>query len=68
MKSRKYQLQKRPVYEQTDKRESERHKNEEDMRRQARKTVEKMLGKNYFTNTQEHVLQDDIDIQERNKK
>ncbi len=44
MKSRKYQLQKRPVYEQTDKRESERHKNEEDMRRQASKNVGNMGG------------------------
>ena len=44
--SRKYKLQKKPVYEQTDKRASERHKYEEDKRRRARKLADKLLGKN----------------------
>jgi hypothetical protein len=68
MKSRKYELQKRPVYEQTDKRESERHRYEEDRRRKARKMAEKMMGKNYFTNMREIMAQAAIEMQERNKK
>ena len=67
MKSRKYELQKKPVYEQTDKRASERHKYEEDKRRRARKLAEKMMGKNYFTNMQEVMLQAAIEMQERKK-
>jgi len=67
MKSRKYELQKKPVYEQTDKRASERHKYEEDKRRRARKLAEKMMGKNYFTNMQEVILQAAIEMQERKK-
>ena len=65
--SRKYQLQKKPVYEQTDKRASERHKYEEDKRKRARKLAEKMMGKNYFTNMQEVMLQAAIEMQERKK-
>tara|TARA_R100000734_G_scaffold19120_2_gene18258 strand:- start:2118 stop:2333 length:216 start_codon:yes stop_codon:yes gene_type:complete len=65
--SRKYKLQKKPVYEQTDKRASERHKYEEDRRRRARKLAEKMMGKNYFTNMQEVMLQAAIEMQERKK-
>ena len=65
--SRKYKLQKKPVYEQTDKRASERHKYEEDRRKRARKLAEKMMGKNYFTNMQEVMLQAAIEIQERKK-
>ena len=67
MKSRKYELQKKPVYEQTDKRASERHKYEEDKRKRARKLAEKMMGKNYFTNMQEVMLQAAIEMQERKK-
>ncbi len=67
MKSRKYELQKKPVYEQTDKRASERHKYEEDRRKRARKLAEKMMGKNYFTNMQEVMLQAAIEMQERKK-
>ena len=63
--SRKYKLQKKPVYEQTDKRASERHKYEEDRRKRARKLAEKMMGKNYFTNMQEVMLQAAIEMQER---
>ncbi len=67
MKSRKYELQKKPVYEQTDKRASERHKYEEDKRRRARKLAEKLMGKNYFTNMQELMLQAAIEMREREK-
>ena len=65
--SRKYKLQKKPVYEQTDKRASERHNYEEDRRKRARKLAEKMMGKNYFTNMQEVMLQAAIEMQERKK-
>jgi len=67
MKSRKYELQKKPVYEQTDKRASERYKYEEDRRKRARKLAEKMMGRNYFTNMQEVMLQAALEIQERKK-
>jgi len=65
--SRKYKLQKRPVYEHTDKRASERYKYEEDKRRRARKLAEKLMGRNYFTNMQEVMLQAAIEMQERKK-
>ena len=65
--SKKYTLQKKPVYEQTDKRASERHKYEEDKRRRARKLAEKLMGKNYFTNMQELMLQAAVEMQERKK-
>lgn len=65
--SRKYKLQKRPVYEHTDKRASERYKYEEDKRRRARKLAEKLMGRNYFTNMQEVMLQAAIEMQEREK-
>ena len=67
MKNRKYELQKKPVYEQTDKRASERHKYEEDKRKRARKLVEKLMGKNYFTNMQEIMIKAAIEMQERKK-
>ena len=65
--SRKYKLQQRPVYEHTDKRASERYKYEEDKRRRARKLAEKLMGRNYFTNMQEVMLQAAIEMQEREK-
>jgi len=65
--SRKYKLQKKPVYEQTDKRASERHKYEEDKRRRARKLADKLLGKNYFTNMQAVMLEAAIELSERKK-
>lgn len=65
--SRKYKLQKKPVYEQTDKRASERHKCEEDKRRRARKLADKLLGKNYFTNMQAVMLEAAIELSERKK-
>ena len=63
--SRKYKLQKKPVYEQTDKRASERHKYEEDKRSRARKLADKLLGKNYFTNMQAVMLEAAIELSER---
>ena len=65
--SRKYKLQKRPVYEHTDKRASEKWHYEEDKRRRARKLAEKLMGKNYFTNMQEVMLRAAIEMSERKK-
>jgi hypothetical protein len=67
MRNRKYELQKKPVYEHTDKRASERYKYEEDKRKRARKLAEKYMGRNYFTNMQEVMLQAAIEMQERKK-
>lgn len=65
--SRKYKLQKRPVYENTDKRASEKWHYEEDKRRRARKLADKLLGKNYFTNMQAVMLEAAMEMQERKK-
>lgn len=65
--SRKYKLQKKPVYEHTDKRASEKWHYEEDKRRRARKLADKLLGKNYFTNMQEVMLRAAIEMSERKK-
>jgi hypothetical protein len=66
-KNKKYTLQKRPVYENTDKRASERWHSEEYKRRRARKLAEKYMGRNYFTNMQEVMLRAAIEMQERKK-
>tara|TARA_R110002020_G_scaffold9522_5_gene37356 strand:+ start:9150 stop:9326 length:177 start_codon:yes stop_codon:yes gene_type:complete len=55
----------KPVYEYTDKRASERYHHEEDRRKTARKNADKLLGKNYFTNTQSH--DETIELNERKK-
>ena len=55
----------KPVHEYTDKRYSVRHKIQQDKRRRARKKVEKMLGKNYFTNMQEVILRSAIELSKR---
>ena len=53
----------RPVYEYQDGRgHSVRYSHQRDKRRRARKLAEKMMGKNYFTNMQEVMLQSAIDI------
>jgi hypothetical protein len=53
----------RPVYEYQDGRgHSVRYSHQRDKRRRARKLAEKMMGKNYFTNMQEVMLQAAIDI------
>lgn len=64
---KKYTLQKHPVYENTDKRASERWHYEEDKRKRARKIAEKLMGKNYFTNMQEVMLRAAIEMNERKK-
>jgi len=67
MTSRKYKLQKKPVYEHTDKRASERWHTEEYKRKRARKLAGKLMGKNYFTNMQEVMLRAAIEMSERKK-
>ena len=62
MSSRKYKLQKKPVYEHTDKRASERWHTEEYERKKARKIADKLLGKNYFTNMQAVMLEAAIEM------
>jgi hypothetical protein len=57
VKSKKYNLQKKKAYKNTD----------ETKRKRARKLAEKMMGKNYFTNMQELMLQAAIEMQERKK-
>ena len=53
----------KPVYEYQDGRgHSVRYSHQRDKRRRARKLAEKMMGKNYFTNMQEVMLQSAIDI------
>ena len=66
-KNKKYILQKRPVYENTDKRASERWHTEEYKRRRARRLADKLLGKNYFTNIQAVMLEAAMEMQERKK-
>ena len=63
MINRKYILQKKPVYEYSDPRSSENSKHAENQRKQQRRLVSKLLGKNYFTNTQSV-----MEINEGNKK
>ena len=63
MINRKYILQKKPVYEYDDRRSSENSKHAENQRKQQRRLVSKLLGKNYFTNTQSV-----MEINEGNKK
>jgi hypothetical protein len=65
--SRKYKLQKRPVYEHTDKRASDRWHTEEYERKKARRIADKLLGKNYFTNMQELCSRQLIEMSERKK-
>ena len=65
--SKKYKLQKKPVYENTDKRASEKWHYEEDKRRRARKLADKLLCKNYFTNMQAVMLEAAMEMQERKK-
>jgi len=63
MRNRKYILQKKPVYEYSDRRSSENSKHAENQRKQQRRLVSKLLGRNYFTNTQSV-----MEINEGNKK
>ena len=55
----------KPVYEYTDKRASERYKIDQAKRKKARELAAKLMGKNYFTNMQEVMLQSAIELSER---
>lgn len=56
-KNKKYTLQKKKAYKDTD----------ETKRKRARKIAEKYMGRNYFTNMQELMLQAAVEMQERKK-
>jgi len=58
-------MKNKPTYEHNQKRASERWHTEEYKRKRARKFAEKMMGKNYFTNMQEVMLQAAIEMSER---
>ena len=59
----------RPIHEYQDGRgTSVRYKQQSDKRRRARMVAEKMMGKNYFTNMQEVMLQAAIDISKQKEK
>ena len=60
-------MKRKPVYEYTDKRASERHKIDQAKRKRAREIAAKLMGKNYFTNMQEVMLQSAIELSERKK-
>ena len=53
---------KNSIYEYTDKRYSVRHKQQEAKRKRARQLAAKMLGRNYFTNMQEVMLEAAIEM------
>ena len=57
----------KPVYEYTDKRASERYKIDQVKRKRAREIAAKLMGKNYFTNMQEVMLQSSIELSERKR-
>ena len=61
-------MKNKPTYEYTDKRASVRYHYEQDKRRKARRIAEKYMGKNYFTNMQEVMLQAAIEMPERKEK
>jgi len=58
---------KNPVYEYSDKRMSVKHFKEQEKRKRARQLAEKLMGKNYFTNMQEVMLQSAIELSERKR-
>ena len=58
-------MKNKPVHEYTDQRYSVKHKIQQDKRRRARQLAAKMLGKNYFTNMQEVMLESAIELSER---
>lgn len=55
----------KPVYEYTDKRASERYKLDQAKRAKARRIAAKFMGRNYFTNMQEVMLKAAIELSER---
>ena len=58
-------MKNKPTYEYTDKRASVKYKIEQDKRRRALMVAGKLMGKNYFTNMQEIMLQAAIEMSER---
>ena len=59
----------KPIYEHQDGRGSSvRYAIEKDKRRRARLLAEKLMGKNYFTNMQEVMLQSAIELSERKER
>jgi len=59
----------KPVYEHQDGRGSSvRYAIQKDKRRRARQLAEKLMGKNYFTNMQEVMLQSAIELSERKER
>jgi len=56
---------KNPIYDYSDGRYSVRLKKQEAKRKKARELARKMLGKNYFTNMQEVMLEPAIELSER---
>ena len=59
----------KPIYEHQDGRGSSvRYAIEKDKRRRARLLAEKLMGKNYFTNMQEIMLQSAIELSERKER
>jgi hypothetical protein len=59
----------KPVYEHQDGRGSSvRYVIEKDKRRRARQLAEKLMGKNYFTNMQEIMLESAIELSERKER
>jgi len=62
-------MRNKPVYEHQDGRGySVRYAEQRDKRRRARQLAEKLMGKNYFTNMQEVMLQSAIELSERKEK
>ena len=59
---------KNPIYDYSDKRYSVRLKKQEAKRKIARELAAKILGKNYFTNMQEVMLEAAIEINERKQR
>jgi hypothetical protein len=61
-------MKNRPIYEYSDKRMSVQYAKQQSKRARARKLAEKLMGKNYFTNMQEVMLQSAIELSERKCK
>ena len=59
---------KNPIYDYSDRRYSVRLKKQEAKRKKERDLAAKMLGKNYFTNMQEVMLEAAIEINERKQR
>jgi hypothetical protein len=62
-------VKRKPIYEHQDGRGSSvRYVIEKDKRRRARQLAEKLMGKNYFTNMQEIMLELAIELSERKER